>query len=100
MDANVSQRVGRLTLDLGARYHRQSAVDFFGIVFDPAGPGFRTADSDLAAFKPTPSRRAPAGTSRSATGGIEIYFALTGERYVRSNNLHVDFVSGALGWQQ
>ena len=32
--------------------------------------------------------------------GHQIYFALTGERYVRSNDLHVDFVSGALGWQQ
>jgi hypothetical protein len=100
VDANVSQRAGRLTLDLGARYHRQSAVDFFGIVFDPAGSGFRTADSDLAAFN---ARAVSAGARWDQPighRGHQIYFALTGERYVRSNDLHVDFVSGAVGWQQ
>ena len=100
VDANLSQRVGRLTLDLGARYHRQSAVGFFGIVFDPSGTEFRTADSDLAAFN---ARAVSAGARWDQPighRGHQIYFALTGERYVRSNDLHVDFVSGALGWQQ
>lgn len=100
VDANVSQRVGQLTLDFGARYHRQSAVDFFGIVFDPAGTGFRTADSDLEAFT---ARAVSAGARWDQPighRGHRIYFALTGERYFRSNDLHVDFVSGAVGWQQ
>jgi len=100
VDANLSQRVGRLTLDLGARYHRQSAVDFFGTVFDPAGTGFRTADSDLAAFTAHAVSAGARWDQPIGHRGHQIYFALTGERYVRSNDLYVDFVSGALGWQQ
>ncbi|HSY38101.1 MAG TPA: DUF3570 domain-containing protein, partial [Polyangia bacterium] len=100
LDANVSQRVGRLTLDLGARYHRQSEVAFFGIVFDPAGAGFRTADSDLAAFNAHAVSAGARWDQPIGHRGHQLYFALTGERYVRSNDLHVDFVSGAVGWQQ
>ena len=69
-DANLSQRLGQLTLDLGARYHRQSAVSFFGTVFDPAASGFVPPTAISPRSAPTPSRRARAGTSRSATGDI------------------------------
>jgi hypothetical protein len=99
-DAALSQRVGRLTLEVVGRYHQQTAVDFFAIAFDPAVPGYRTSDSDLAALH---ARAVSAGARWDQPIGHQghrLSFALTGEHYVRTNNLHVDFISGALGWEQ
>jgi hypothetical protein len=100
VDGALSQRVGALTLEVGGRYHRQSAVDFFGTVFDPAGTGFRTSDSDLAALRATAVSAGARWDQPIGHRGHRLYFALTGEHYVRTNDLHVDFVSGALGWEQ
>ena len=92
--------MGPLTLEVGGRYHRQSAVSFFGTVFDPAGTGFRTSDSDLAALRASAVSAGARWDQPIGHRGHRIYFAFTGEHYVRTNNLHVDFVSGALGWEQ
>jgi hypothetical protein len=100
VDAALSQRLGRLTLDVGGRYHRQSAVDFFGIVFDPAVTGYRIADSDLAALTAYAVSAGARWDQPVGHRGHQIYFAVTGEHYRRTNDLHVDFVSGAVGWQQ
>jgi hypothetical protein len=99
-DAELSQRLGRLTLDLGGRYHRQSAVSFFGTLFDPAALGLRTADSDLAPLVAHVLSAGARWDQPIGPQGHRIYFAINGEHYWRTNNLHVDFVSGALGWQQ
>lgn len=99
VEGTLSQRIDRLTLEVGGRYHWQTAVDFFGTAFDPAATGFRTADSDLDSL----SAYAVSGGLRwdQPIGilGHQIYVAFTVERYVRSNDLSVDFVSGALGWR-
>jgi hypothetical protein len=100
VDGALSQRIGPLTLEVGGRYHRQTAVDFFGTVFDPASTRYRTADSDLAALRATAVSAGARWDQPIGHRGHRLYFALTGEHYVRTNNLHVDFVSGALGWEQ
>jgi hypothetical protein len=100
LDAALSQRVGRLTLEVGGRYHQQTAVDFFAIAFDPSVPGYRTSDSDLAALHATAVSAGARWDQPIGAYGHRLYFGLTGEHYVRTNNLHVDFISGALGWQQ
>ncbi|HLK91924.1 MAG TPA: DUF3570 domain-containing protein [Polyangia bacterium] len=99
VDAALSQRIGRLTLELGGRYHRQTAVDFFGTLFDPGAPGYRSSDSDLGGLDAWAASAGARWEQPIGRQGHRLTFALTGERYVRSNNLHVEFVSGALGWQ-
>ncbi len=98
-DATLSQRLGPLTLELGGRYHRQTAVDFFGTLFNPGAPGYRTADSDLAGLAAWAASAGARWDQPIGHQGHRIFFALTGERYARTNNLHVELVSGALGWQ-
>ncbi|HEY4393402.1 MAG TPA: DUF3570 domain-containing protein [Polyangia bacterium] len=100
VDAALSQRLGRLTLEVGGRYHQQTAVDFFAIAFDPAAAGYRTSDSDLAALHATAVSAGARWDQPIGHQGHRLYFGLTGEHYVRTNNLHVDFISGALGWEQ
>jgi hypothetical protein len=101
VETALTQRFGqRLTIELNGRLHRQSAVSFFGTVFDPAATGSRTSDSDIAdltAYNFAVGARWDQPIGRL---GHQIYLALTGERYVRSNDLHVDFISGAVGWQR
>ncbi len=98
-DAALSQRIGRLTVELGGRYHRQTAVDFFGTLFNPGAPGYRTSDSDLAGLDAWAASAGASWAQPIGRQGHRLTFALTGERYARSNNLHVELVSGALGWQ-
>jgi Protein of unknown function (DUF3570) len=100
LDGALSQRIGQLTLNLGGRYHEQSAVSFFGLSFDPAGTGFRISDSDLAGLRAYSASAGARWDQPIGHRGHRVYLAFDGERYWRTNNLHVDFVSVALGWQQ
>ncbi|HXJ19227.1 MAG TPA: DUF3570 domain-containing protein [Polyangia bacterium] len=99
-DVTVSQRVGRLTIDVGGRYHRQSAVDFFGTVFPPDRLVLRTADSDLAALRAEALSAGLRWDQPIGHRGQVISFAVNGEHYVRTNDLHVDFLSCAVAWRR
>jgi hypothetical protein len=100
VEGAIAQRLGSLTLEVGGRYHRQTAVDFFGYVFPAAGTGYRTSDSDLAGLS---SRAVTAGARWEQPIGRRghlLTFGLDAERYRRTNDLYVDVISGALGWRQ
>ena len=99
LETHLVQRLTRGLYVRGVyRVHWQSAVRFFTTGADPADPGERTADSDLARFVAQTVGGAASfdvGPSRFARNAhVDVGY----ERYFRSNGLTVDITTCGLGF--
>lgn len=98
VEANLWQHLGRaLSARLTYRYHTQSAPEFWTLAASPSAE-FRSADSDLAGLH-----------AQTVGGGLAIDLETVGqlrrlhadvgyERYFRSNDLHVNVYTCAVGF--
>jgi hypothetical protein len=98
-EAELYQRVGRLLwLRATYRVHQQNGVSFFTTSASPSAT-LRSADSDLAPFVAQTFGGA-VGIDLPMTRRLRMISADIGyERYVRTNDLHVDIISVGVGFR-
>jgi hypothetical protein len=100
VDADLAQRLTpRLYLRAGYRVHRQAAARFFTTAADPNDTGWRTADSDLAGFVAQSWSGAIVVDVDRVRAPRDLHVDIGYERYVRSNDLHVDVTTCGLGFR-
>jgi hypothetical protein len=100
VDADLAQRLSsRLYLRASYRVHRQQAVRFFTAAGDPSATGWRTGDSDLDAFVAQTFGGAIVIDVDHVRAPRDLHVDIGYERYVRTNNLHVDVTTCGLGFR-
>ena len=98
VEGELAQRIFRgLHVRASYRLHAQSATRYFTTSADPAGTGFRTADSDLAGFHAQTFGGALSIDLPLGIGVQDLHADIGYEHYVRSNNMTVEITTCAFG---